>query len=233
MLFRQLFDCESSTYTYLLASEKTKEALLIDSVITNVQRDVKLINELGLELKYLAETHVHADHITGVSEIKKLVSEAKSIVHKDCGAPCVDIPVIDGDEIIIGEIKIKVIYVPGHTNSCVAYYVQNMVFTGDALLIRGCGRTDFQGGSPETLFISVTEKLFKLPEETLVYPAHDYKGLTSSTIWEEKRFNLRFANKTKEEFINIMNNLNLPFPKMIKESLPANLKCGRKDEVVL
>ncbi len=229
MLFRQLFDCESSTYTYLLASEETKEAVLVDSVINNVQRDVNLIKELGLKLKYLMETHVHADHITGVSEIKKHFPEAKSIVHKDCGAPCVDIPVDDGDEIILGEIKIKVIYVPGHTNSCVAYYVNNLVFTGDALMIRGCGRTDFQCGSAETLYHSVTEKLFTLPEETIIYPAHDYKGISCSSIREEKHFNPRFANKTKEEFIDIMNNLNLPFPKKIKESLPANLQCGKRE----
>ena len=227
MIFRQLFDSESSTYSYLLADEKTKEAVLIDSVTEQSERDIKIIKELGLSLKYLLETHVHADHITGVAKIKEIFSSVKSVIYQSAGPECADILVKDGDEISIGEIKIKVFYTPGHTNGDVSYYVDGKVFTGDALLIRGCGRTDFQEGSPEKLYKSVTEKLFTLPENTLVYPAHDYKGLSCSSIFEEKNYNPRLANKTKEEFVEIMNNLKLPYPKKIKESLPANLKCGK------
>jgi glyoxylase-like metal-dependent hydrolase (beta-lactamase superfamily II) len=225
MIFRQLFDYETYTYSYLLACDKTKEAVLIDSVNTQSERDSNLIKELGLDLKFLFETHVHADHITGVSLLKDKFPNAKSVVSKDGGTKCTDIYIDDNDEIKFGELCIKVISTPGHTNGCVSYYIENMVFTGDTLFIRGSGRTDFQQGSSENLYNSVTQKLFNLPDETIVYPGHDYKGLSSSTIWEEKKFNPRFS-KTKEEFFEIMNNLNLPHPKKINEAVPANLKCG-------
>ncbi|MBC7475289.1 MAG: MBL fold metallo-hydrolase [Candidatus Sericytochromatia bacterium] len=227
MIFRQLFDSESSTYTYLLADDKTKEALLIDSVKEQSERDKKVINELGLKLKYLLETHVHADHITGVAKMKEYFSESKSVIYQSSGVECADIFVKDGDKIFIGQIQIDIIYTPGHTNGDVSYYTNGMVFSGDILLIRGCGRTDFQEGSPDQLYDSVNQKLFTLPDETIVYPAHDYKGMTSSSIAEEKNYNPRLANKTKKDFVEIMNNLNLPYPKKINESLPANLKCGR------
>ncbi|MFN4152607.1 MAG: MBL fold metallo-hydrolase [Candidatus Sericytochromatia bacterium] len=227
MIFRQLFDTETSTYTYLLADEKTKEAMLIDSVLEKVDRDLKLIEQLGLNLKYLAETHVHADHITGVAKIKEKHSNAKSILFKNSGVICADILSEDGQEFNLGEYSVKVLSTSGHTDGCVSYYTNGMVFTGDALLIRGCGRTDFQQGSPEKLYDSVTQKIFTLPENTLIYPGHDYNGFTCSSVYEEKNFNPRLANKTKEEFANIMNNLNLAYPKKIDVAVPANLVCGQ------
>ena len=227
MFFRQLFEHESNTYTYLLADEKTKECLLIDPVLETVERDKHIISELGFNLKYILETHVHADHITSSFKLKKDFPTAKSVVHKDGGTECSDIFTNDNDVLELGEYKVKIISTPGHTSGCVSYYVEGMVFTGDALLIRGCGRTDFQQGSPEILYHSVKEKLFTLPENTLVYPAHDYKGISCSSIYEEKNFNPRLGTKTKEEFIEIMNNLKLANPKKIQESVPANLKCGQ------
>ncbi|GIW22408.1 MAG: Zn-dependent hydrolase [Candidatus Sericytochromatia bacterium] len=226
MLFRQLYDQETSTYTYLLADEDSKEAVIIDSVLEQVERDQKLIKELQLNLKYILETHVHADHITGATELKKSFPNAKTIVHSKGGVECADIHSTDGMEIKFGKYYLKVLSTPGHTNGCVSYYTEGMVFTGDALLIRGCGRTDFQQGDPSKLYDSITQKIFTLPDNTLVYPGHDYKGFTCSSVWEEKKYNPRLANKTKDEFILIMNNLNLPYPKKIQESVPANLKCG-------
>jgi sulfur dioxygenase len=231
MLFRQLFDKETSTYTYLIADEKTKEAVLIDSVMEQAERDQKLINELGLKIKYLMETHVHADHITGVTRLKEFFPEAKSLVHESCGTKCTDIYAKDGDEFTFGKYTLKVLSTPGHTNGCVSYYTDGKVFTGDALLIRGCGRTDFQQGSPEVLFDSVTEKIFTLPDDTLVYPCHDYKGLNCSSVYEEKKFNSRFANKNKEEFVQFMNNLKLDYPKKIQLAVPANLQCGKVNPI--
>lgn len=226
MIFRQLYDQETSTYTYLLADEDTKEAIIIDSVIEQVERDKKLINELGLKLKYILETHVHADHITGAASLKTYFPDAQTVVHNEGGAECADLHSTDGMELKFGNQSIKVLSTPGHTNGCVSYYTDGMVFTGDALLIRGCGRTDFQQGDPGKLYDSVTQKVFTLPDNTTIYPGHDYKGLTSSSVWEEKTFNPRLANKTREEFTLIMNSLDLPYPKKIQESVPANLKCG-------
>lgn len=231
MILRQMFDYETYTYTYLLADEKTKEAVLIDSVYEQAERDARLVKELGLDLKYLLETHVHADHVTGISELKKHFPEAKSVVHQEGGTVCNDIDSKDGDELKVGDITIKVLSTPGHTNGCVSFYTEGMVFTGDSLFIRGTGRTDFQNGSPEKLYDGITQKLFVLPNETIVYPGHDYNGLLFSTIGEEKQFNPRLANKTREEFAEIMKNLNLPHPKKIQEAVPANLKCGNKDLV--
>ncbi|MBC7472820.1 MAG: MBL fold metallo-hydrolase [Candidatus Sericytochromatia bacterium] len=225
MLFRQMYDNETSTYSYLLADEKTKEAILIDCVLEQVERDKKLIDELGLNLKYLLETHIHADHITGISKMKEFFPLVKSVVFNNSGNMCADIFSIDNQDFCFGEYKIKVLSTPGHTNSCVSYYIEGMVFTGDTLLIRGCGRTDFQSGSAEKLYNSVTSRLFTLPDSTIIYPAHDYHGMTSSSVYEEKIFNPRL-NKGKEEFIKIMANLNLPYPKKIKESVPANILCG-------
>ncbi len=228
MIFRQMYDNETSTYTYLLADDNTKEAVLIDSVLEQVERDKKIINELGLDLKYLMETHVHADHITGISRLKDSFPSAKSAVFNDSGNICADIFTNDGQEFSFGSHKLKVLSTPGHTNGCVSYYVDGMVFTGDALLIRGSGRTDFQNGSSEKLYDSVASKIFTLPDDTVIYPAHDYKGMTSSTVKEEKTLNPRFS-KSKEEFMEIMNNLKLPYPKKIQESVPANIVCGNVD----
>lgn len=226
MIFRQLFDSESCTYTYLLADELSREAALIDTVREQAERDARVLRELDLELKYLLETHVHADHITGVSALKQHFPKAQSVVSRLGGAPCANILSEDGQILQLGQLEIKVLATPGHTNGCVCYLSEGRVFTGDTLLIRGCGRTDFQEGDPGKLYDNITRKLFTLPDETLVYPGHNYIGLTASSIWEEKRHNPRLAGKTREEFIAIMNGLNLPYPKKIKESVPANLKCG-------
>lgn len=226
LFFRQLFDYDTWTYTYLIADPKTKEAALIDTVKEQVQRDLRLLNDLGLHLKFILETHVHADHITGADEIRHATG-AKGVVGRHTNVSCADIRLDDGDQIQLGSFQIKALATPGHTNGCMSYLVEDRIFTGDALLIRGTGRTDFQQGSPETLYESITQKLFSLPDETLVYPAHDYKGLTVSSIGEEKKFNPRVGGeKSKEEFIEIMTNLKLAMPKKIQFAVPANLACG-------
>lgn len=227
IIFHQLFEAESSTYTYIIADRQTKEAAIIDPVLETVDRDLKLIEELGLKLKYVLDTHIHADHITGAGEIRRR-TQAQTAVSAQAEVDCVDIPLEDGQELLLGERKIRVISTPGHTNTCVSYAFEGMLFTGDALLIRGCGRTDFQQGSSEKLFDSVHGKLFQLPDETVVYPAHDYRGHTASTIELEKKFNPRLGiRKSKEDFKKIMAELKLANPKKIHEAVPANLACGR------
>lgn len=233
MLFKQLFDQDTGTYTYLLADEATREAVLIDSVREQAERDAKLIKELGLTLKYFLETHIHADHVTAVSDLKKEFPRAQAVVSAHGGAPCADILVKEGDTIVFGSLQIQVLETPGHTDSCVSYLMEDRVFTGDALLIRGCGRTDFQQGSPQRLYASVHQKLFTLPGNTLVYPAHNYVGFTVSSIQEEKTLNPRLAKTSEAEFVQIMDNLNLPKPKRIDEAVPANLNCGASQEATL
>lgn len=226
LIFQQLFELESSTYTYLLADANTKEAVLIDTVLEMADRDLTLLSDLGLTLKYVLDTHVHADHITAAGEIRNRTKVEIGLAEK-ASLACVDLKLKEGDEVKFGEFKIRVIETPGHTDSSLSFYCEGMVFTGDALLIRGCGRTDFQGGSAEKLFHSVTEKLFKLPPETIVYPAHDYKGFTSSTIAAEIKNNPRLGGgKSKNEFVEIMAGLKLPYPKMIDIAVPANQTCG-------
>jgi len=226
IIFYQLFEKETSTYTYLLGDPDTKEAVLIDPVIETVDRDVKLIEELGLKLKYILDTHVHADHITGSGEIRNRTG-AKIGVSSAYNITCPDLQLNDQDEIHFGKHVIKVIHTPGHTSGCLSYQVGNMVFTGDALLVRSCGRTDFQGGSSEQLFHSVRDRIFSLSDETIIYPAHDYKGFTKSQVGVEKKLNPRLnLDIKKDEFIEIMANLKLPYPNKIKESVPANLQCG-------
>lgn len=231
MILRQLFDHETFTYTYLLGDEETREAVLIDAVLEHAGRDVQLIKELGLKLKYLIETHVHADHITGVALIKESLPGVKAVYNEHAGVACPDMLVKDGDELSFGSYTLKVLYTPGHTDACTSFHVDGMVFTGDALLIRGCGRTDFQQGDPGKLFDGVTAKIFSLPDDTVVYPGHDYNGHTRSTVAEEKSFNHRFAGKTRQEFIDMMNNFKFPYPKKIDVSLPANLQCGHVQEL--
>lgn len=233
-IFHQLFEAESSTYTYIIADNKTKEAAIIDPVLETVDRDLKLIEELGLKLVYVLDTHIHADHITGAGEIRKRTN-AKTAVSHHAQVQCVDIALDDGQELRLGEKVIKVISTPGHTDTCVSYYFEGMVFTGDALLIRGCGRTDFQAGSADELFSSVHGKLFRLPGDTLVYPGHDYRGQTSSTVALEKKFNPRLnETRSKDDFKKIMSELKLANPKKIHEAVPANLACGvPKDSRVL
>jgi len=235
LFFRQIFDRETCTYTYILANKG--KALLIDPVLELVERDAKLIKELGLDLVHIANTHVHADHVTGSGELKKIFPNAKSVIAKVSGAVA-DVKVEEDDTVAFGDLSVRVIATPGHTAGCVSYYLEGnehrppMVFTGDALLVRGCGRTDFQQGSSATLFNSVTNKLFKLAPETKVWPAHDYKGFTSSTIAEEIKFNPRLKlGQTVEGFGEIMKNLNLAYPKRIDVSLPLNMRCGLHDVV--
>ena len=226
IIFHQMFEAESSTYTYIIADQKTKEAAIIDPVVETIDRDLNLIQELGLNLKYVLDTHIHADHITAAGEIRKR-TKAKTAVSAEAHVDCVDIPLTDQQELKLGDKTIKAISTPGHTNTCMTYTFENMIFTGDVLLIRGCGRTDFQQGSSEKLFQSVHEKLFKLPDNTIIYPAHDYRGHTSSSIEQEKKYNPRLGlAKTKQEFIQIMSELKLANPKKIHEAVPANMACG-------
>lgn len=227
MLFRQLFDRESATYTYLLADEETREAILIDPVRDQLERDTRLLEELDLKLVLTLETHVHADHVTASGVLRQRLG-SKSVLGKAAGAGCADVLVGDGDEVHFGRHALRVLETPGHTDGCLSFYEPDggRVFTGDTLLIRGCGRTDFQQGDSHKLYDSVTRKLFALPEETAVYPGHDYQGRTVSTIGEEQRFNPRLANKSEAEFVRIMSELNLAAPKKIAEAVPANLACG-------
>lgn len=226
-IFYQLFEHESSTYTYLIADPQTKEAAIIDSVIETVDRDLKLISELGLKLKYVLDTHVHADHITGASEIRKHTG-AKTAVSASANVDCVDVALHDGQELYLGDRKILALSTPGHTDSCMSFVFEDKVFTGDALLIRGTGRTDFQQGSAEKLYESVHKKIFTLNDDVQVYPGHDYRGQTASTVGLEKEFNPRLGmNKTKSDFIKTMSELKLDAPKKIHLAVPANLACGK------
>ncbi|MEM8828155.1 MAG: MBL fold metallo-hydrolase [Cyanobacteria bacterium P01_G01_bin.19] len=228
MLFRQLYDSESSTYTYLLADLELKEAILVDPVLEQVERDLKLLEELGLNLRYCLETHIHADHITGTDKLRELTG-CWGVVPDRAHANCADRQIQDEEDLELGSIIIEAIATPGHTDSHMAYLVNGeRVLTGDALFIRGCGRTDFQSGDAGTLYDSVTQRLFVLPDTTIVYPAHDYRGYTVSTIGEEKQFNPRFAGRDRDDFIQFMNSLDLPNPKKMMEAVPANERCGRK-----
>nr|XP_020668452.1 persulfide dioxygenase ETHE1, mitochondrial isoform X1 [Pogona vitticeps] len=229
LLFRQLFESESFTYTYLLADMKTKEAILIDPVLETAKRDSTLVKQLGLNVLYAANTHCHADHITGTGLLKNLLPGCRSVISKDSGASA-DIHIQEGSALKFGAFALEARATPGHTDGCLTYVLndQSMAFTGDALLIRGCGRTDFQQGSPETLYQSVHEKIFTLPGHCLVYPAHDYTGQTVSTVEEERTLNPRLT-LPKEAFVELMDNLNLPKPKQIDFAVPANLKCGVQD----
>ncbi|CAM8906390.1 unnamed protein product [Rhodiola kirilowii] len=237
LLFRQLFEKESSTFTYLLAdaSHPDKPALLIDPVDKTVDRDIALIKELGLKLIYAMNTHVHADHVTGTGLLKTKIPGVKSVISKASGSEA-DLHVEQGDKIFIGDLFLEVRATPGHTLGCVTYVTGDgtdqpqprMAFTGDALLIRGCGRTDFQGGSSEQLYNSVHSQIFTLPKETLLYPAHDYRGFTVTTVGEEMQHNPRLT-KDEDAFKNIMENLKLAYPKMIDIAVPANMVCGLQD----
>jgi len=226
---RQLFDRDSCTYTYLLADTHTQEAILIDPVIELADRDAQLISQLDLKLKFVLNTHVHADHITGSGRLKKLLPSCSSVISSLSGA-IADVKVSDGDTVQFGQQEVEVAATPGHTIGCVTYIHRRngWAFTGDALLVRGCGRTDFQGGSAATLYSSVWDRILSLPDTTVLYPAHDYKGQTSTTVGEEKKHNPRLT-KTKEEFIELMDGLNLAHPKRMEESVPANMVCGLQD----
>jgi sulfur dioxygenase len=228
VIFRQLFDPQSSTYTYLLADGGTREAVLIDPVFEHARRDAALIEELGLRLLYTLETHVHADHVTGASLLKHSLG-SKIALSRAGGAQGADTYLADGDTIAFGKRSLEARATPGHTGGCVTYVLDghSMAFTGDALLIRGCGRTDFQAGDAKQLFRSVREQVFSLPDDCLLYPGHDYKGLTASSVGEEKMYNPRLAEAIGEgDFVGYMTNLGLPHPKLMQVAVPANLKCG-------
>jgi glyoxylase-like metal-dependent hydrolase (beta-lactamase superfamily II) len=226
-LFYQLFEPETSTYTYIVADPVSKEGVIIDPVLENCERDLKLIGELGINLKYVLDTHIHADHITGAGKIRSL-TKAQTAVSKGAKVDCVDISLQDQQTLQFGNLTLKALATPGHTDSCMSFLINDKVFTGDCLMIRSAGRTDFQQGSSDRLYESVHQKLFTLPDHFEIYPAHDYKGHTKSTIIQEKLFNprLKLAN-SKETFSKIMSELNLAEPKKINEAVPANLQCGR------
>lgn len=229
MIFRQLFDDDTWTYTYLIADPVHKEALLIDPVNTHVDEYVKMLNDMGMTLKYSLETHVHADHITASGLLRQKFG-AQTGVSAMCGAETADIQIKDGDvfNFTNGE-QIKVIATPGHTKGSISFLWRDRVFTGDSLFVGGCGRTDFQAGDPGDQYDSITKRLFTLPDDTLVYPGHDYQGRWVSNIKQEKTTNPRLAGKTKEQFIEIMNGLNLPKPKYIEQAVPANRYCGLEE----
>lgn len=225
MIFKQWLDNESSTYTYLVADESSREAVIIDSVKENTNTYLDFLHTNRLTLKYILDTHVHADHITGAGLLREKTG-AESVLGEKTKAECVSKKVTENDVLEFGAHRIKIIPTPGHTPCHVCYWIDDRVFTGDALFIEGCGRTDFQGGSAKQLWHSVVEKLFMLPPDTLVYPGHDYKFKRVSTIQQEKDTNPRFKNQTQESFIELMHRLNLPEPKRIHEAVPANEKCG-------
>jgi sulfur dioxygenase len=229
MIFKQLFDQETWTYTYLIADPVNKEAVLIDPVNTHIDAYLALLAEHGLQLKYSLETHVHADHITASGLLRQKLG-AETGVSALCGAETADIQIKDGDVFSFanGE-QIKVIATPGHTKGSISFLWRDRIFTGDSLFIGGCGRTDFQGGDAGALYDCITQRLFTLPDDTLVYPGHDYQQRWVSNIMQERTTNPRLAGKTREEFITIMNNLNLPKPKLIDEAVPANRYCGLEE----
>lgn len=226
MIFRQLFEPISSTYTYLIGCEDTGRAILVDPVINCIERDLREISGLGLTLAYTVDTHTHADHITSALEMKQKVGSKIAAPAME-GLDCTDLGLEEGKPLQVGSIKLDPLHTPGHTDGHFAYVFQDRIFTGDALLIEGCGRTDFQNGDSDILYKSVTEKLFSLPDDYLVYPAHDYKQRRVSTIAQEKDRNARLGKKkTLEEFREIMSNLNLAYPKFLDYAVPGNQKCG-------
>ena len=228
LIFKQLFERESCTYTYLIADSKTKEAAIIDAVDIMIERDTALLKELELDLKFIIETHIHADHITSACPLKKFYPKARIVMGMEnvSAEACSDIMAGEGHILNIGKYEITAIETPGHTLGCMSYLVENKVLTGDALFIRSTGRCDFQGGSAESLYESI-QKLYKLPDSTEVYPAHDYNGLSVSTIGEEKKFNSMVRESDDQQtFIDNVNNLDLSLPKKIKIAVPANQSCG-------
>ena len=225
MIFKQFFDKISSTYTYLIASSKGREALIIDPVLSNVEKYISLLNELDLKLVKVIDTHIHADHITGASKLKDQTN-CTTIMGDKTPADTVEIKVKDEEIIRLDQLKIKSIYTPGHTSDSFSFLMNNYLFSGDTLLINGTGRTDFQNGNAKDGYNSIFNKLLKLPEETLLYPAHDYNGKKVSTIGNEKKFNPRLQVNNENEYIEIMNNLNLPEPKRMSVNVERNIKLG-------
>ena len=225
MIFKQIFDTESSTYTYLIASAKGREAVIIDPVIENVDNYIKILGELDLKLVKVIDTHIHADHVTGATKLKK-ATNCTTLMGEHTPAEAVEIKVKDGEIIEIDNLKIKSLYTPGHTSDSYSFLLDNYLFSGDTLLINGTGRTDFQNGSSKDAYNSLFNNLLKLPEETLVYPGHDYNGKFSSTIGNEKKFNPRLQVKSEDEYVDIMSKLNLSKPKLIDINVSRNIKLG-------
>ena len=225
MLFRQLFDTKSSTYTYLIASAKGREALIIDPVEENVNEYVNHLKELDLKLVKVIDTHLHADHVTGASKLKNNTN-CSTVMGENSPAETVDIRLKDEETIEIDQLKIKALYTPGHTSDSYSFLMNNYLFSGDTLLINGTGRTDFQNGSSKDAYNSLFKKLLKLPEETILYPGHDYNGKKSSTIGNEKKFNPRLQVDSVDQYIEIMSNLKLSKPKMIETNVSRNLMLG-------
>ena len=230
MIFKQLFDDKSSTYTYLLASDKGREALIIDPVIEHTEKYIKLLKDLDLKLVKVIDTHIHADHVTGLNELSKKTNCTK-IMGERSKSEVVDLHVKENDKIKVENIELKVIYTPGHTDCSYSYLMKDRVFTGDTLLINGTGRTDFQNGSAEAQYDSLFNKLLKLPKKTIVLPAHDYNGKTSSTIGNELENNPRLQVNSVDQYKKIMNNLNLANPKMMDIAVPANVKGLTADQL--
>ncbi len=232
MIFRQLFDADTWTYTYLLADEDTRDAVLIDTVFEKHARDLAMLRELELELRYTLDTHVHADHVTG-AWLMQQATTSKIVMMKASGAEGADLYLEDGDTVRFGSHALVARATPGHTDGCVTYVLddESTAFTGDALLVRGAGRTDFQQGDPGVLFRSVREKILTLPNHCMLWPAHDYSGRTSTSVREERQHNPRLGDGVREEdFVGYMNNLGLPHPKRLDVAVPANLKVGRPDD---
>ena len=231
MIFRQLFDSVSSTYTYLLASRRGGEALIVDPVLEKVDRYLQLITELDLKLVKAVDTHLHADHITGLGALRDR-TQCITVMGEQSGVDVVSMRVSEGDRLDIEGVSLDVLYTPGHTDDSYSFLLPDRVFTGDTLLIRGTGRTDFQNGNPRAQYESIFGKLLKLPDETMIFPAHDYKGDTVSTIGEEKAFNPRLQVRSVDEYVDVMNNLNLPNPKMMDVAIPANMRVGLAQEEI-
>src|ERR671917_1025302 len=231
MIFRQLFDSASCTYSYLIASRRGGEALIIDPVLERVDRYLQLVRELDLRLVKAVDTHLHADHITGLGALRDR-TRCITVMGEQSGVDVVSMRVPNGDRLQVEGVSLDVMYTPGHTDDSYSYLMGDRVFTGDTLLIRGTGRTDFQNGSSRAQYESIFNRLLKLPDETLVFPAHDYKGDTVSTIGEEKAFNPRLKVRSVDEYVDLMNNLNLPNPKMMDVAVPANMHVGMAQEEI-
>ncbi len=231
MIFRQLFDSVSGTYTYLLASRRGGEALIIDQVLEKVDRYIQLVKELDLKLVKAVDTHLHADHITGLGALRDR-TQCITVMGDKSSVDVVSMRLCEGDKLTIEGVALDVLYTPGHTDDSYSFLMKDRVFTGDTLLIRGTGRTDFQNGDPRAQFDSIFNKLLKLPDETMVFPAHDYKGETVSTIGEERTFNPRLQVKSLDQYVDLMNGLNLPNPKMMDVAVPANMRVGFAQEAI-
>lgn len=230
MIFRQLFERESSTYTYLIACEQTRKAALIDTVKAEVPKYLQLLRELDLTLSYALDTHTHADHITGAGDLRDQTG-CQTLLGEEAHSACVSHGLKDGEKIEVGTLTLTAIYTPGHTDDSYSYLLEHAdeiyLFTGDTLLIRGTGRTDFQNGSAQQQYASLFHKLLRLPDSTRVYPAHDYKGWTASTIGEEKMHNPRLQVQSENAYVELMNNLKLPNPQLMDVAVPANKACGK------